>query len=193
MSATDELRRMLGERGVEWIASGTDTCWKSSGGYPMRAWDTTNGTHMRVADLTPEQAIAATLGGAFTREECEASFVHGYSLGTLPVGSDPQWDENRQTVDEHMAELGWVRAATLGGTCETCPQMDNPDSFIRHLIGRETCHVKKGSGDTAGWWVCERCGTPFDMIGALACMEKRKPTFCPGCGARIVEVKDGSH
>lgn len=67
MSATEELRRLLDERGVEWIASGTDTCWKSSDGYPMRAWDTTNGTHMRVTDLTPEQAIAATLAAG----ECE--------------------------------------------------------------------------------------------------------------------------
>lgn len=62
MTATDELRRLLDERRVEWVASGTDTCWKSVDGYPMRAWDTTNGTHMRVADLTPEQAVEATLG-----------------------------------------------------------------------------------------------------------------------------------
>lgn len=62
MTATDELRRLLDERGVEWVASGTDTCWTSADGYPMRAWDTTNGTHMRVADLTPEQAVEATLG-----------------------------------------------------------------------------------------------------------------------------------
>lgn len=70
MSATDELRRLLDERGVEWVASGTDTCWSSAGGYPMRAWETTNGTHMRVADLTPEQAVDATLG----RGTCHAVF-----------------------------------------------------------------------------------------------------------------------
>ena len=67
MSATDELRKMLDERGMEWTASGTDTCWTSADGYPMRAWDTTNGTHMRVADLTPEQAITATLGAGMCR------------------------------------------------------------------------------------------------------------------------------
>lgn len=61
-TATERLRAMLDERGVEWTASGTDTCWTSADGYPMRAWDTTNGTHMRVTGLTPEQAIAATLG-----------------------------------------------------------------------------------------------------------------------------------
>ena len=66
MTATDELRRLLDERGVEWVAIGTDTCWTGADGYPMGAWETTNGTHMRVADLTPEQAIEATLG----RGEC---------------------------------------------------------------------------------------------------------------------------
>ena len=67
MTATERLRKLLTERGVEWTASGTDTCWTSADGYPMRAWDTTNGTHMRVADLTPEQAIAATLGAGTRR------------------------------------------------------------------------------------------------------------------------------
>lgn len=61
-SATERLRALLDGRGVEWVAIGTDTCWTGADGYPMRAWETTNGTHMRVADLTPEQAIEATLG-----------------------------------------------------------------------------------------------------------------------------------
>ena len=68
MNATDELRRLLDERGVEWVASGTDTCWTSADGYPMRAWETTNGTHMRVADLTPAQAVEATLGSDLKAE-----------------------------------------------------------------------------------------------------------------------------
>lgn len=68
MTATDELRRLLDERGVEWVAIGTDTCWTGADGYPMRAWETTNGTHMRVADLTPEQAIEATLGSDLKAE-----------------------------------------------------------------------------------------------------------------------------
>lgn len=61
------------------------------------------------------QSIATTLGNeeSYTRDDVESAFVSGYSLGCLPVGSDPQWDQNEQTVDEHMAELGWVRAATV--------------------------------------------------------------------------------
>lgn len=68
MTATDELHRLLDGRGVEWVAIGTDTCWTGADGYPMRAWETTNGTHMRVADLTPEQAIEATLGSDLKAE-----------------------------------------------------------------------------------------------------------------------------
>ena len=110
-----------------------------------------------------EQAIAATVnvGETYTREECEAQFVRGFSLGCLPSGSDPCWDENGQTLDEHMAELGWVRkdAEKVERSCASCPEMDNPDSYIVHLQSalkwhdehvprptnpRNTCVVLKG-------------------------------------------------
>lgn len=32
-----------------------------------------------------------------------------------------------------LANAGWSHIEAC--TCETCPQMDNPDSFIRHLMG----------------------------------------------------------
>ncbi|MBR2881591.1 MAG: hypothetical protein IKB96_04415 [Prevotella sp.] len=93
------------------------------------------------ADGIGMQAIAdelnAKLGDAYTREECEAAFVHGYSLGSLPVGSNPQWDENRQTVDEHMAELGWVRERT----CEIEVRESAWGGYTRH---------------------CGNCGADFD-------------------------------
>jgi hypothetical protein len=117
--------------------------------------------------LTPEQAIAATVGAedTYTREECEASFVRGYSLGCLPVGSDPRWDENRQTVDEHMAELGWVRkdAATLRrGTCEVDSSLYwdvNPDDpYWEHEL---SC------GHTVRW------------------DDAKPPKFCPECGKEV--------
>lgn len=205
MSATDELRRMLDERGVEWTAPNSClrdemTSW-AAGGFYYDAFEVPepDGTFLLTAthqdDLTPEQAIAATLGDAFTREECEASFVHGYSLGTLPVGSDPQWDENRQTVDEHMAELGWVRAATLGGTCETCPQMGNPDSFIRHLMGCERRNAERtcqNISDPPEGFLCSSCGwgdfaEPSHLLTTAKFAGNDKgPNHCPNCGARVV-------
>lgn len=70
MSATDELRRMLDERGVEWRDSSDENvlhttwndmkCWFNEFPDGWTAWGmSTRGT--------PEQAIAATLGGG----ECE--------------------------------------------------------------------------------------------------------------------------
>lgn len=113
------------------------------------------------ADGIGMQAIAdelnATLGDAYTREECEAAFVHGYSLGSLPVGSNPQWDENRQTVDEHMAELGWVR--------------------------ERTCYIEfPYFGDAPvinGQPRCSECKTEFS-VGMF-------PSYCPNCGARVTK------
>lgn len=73
MSATDELRRMLDERGVEWTAPNSClrdemTGW-AAGGFYYDAFEVPepDGTFLLTAshqdDLTPEQAIAATLGG----------------------------------------------------------------------------------------------------------------------------------
>ena len=120
-TATERLRALLDERGVEWdygITGPTTTRFRVNGvnGVDLTFTPMRDGLLCSTI-LTPEQAIAASLGqeDIYTREDMEGAFVSGYSLGSLPVGSDPRWDENRQTVDEHMAELGWVRkeAATL--------------------------------------------------------------------------------
>jgi predicted RNA-binding Zn-ribbon protein involved in translation (DUF1610 family) len=69
-SATDELRRMLDERGVEWTAPNSIlrddmTSWVANG-FDYDAFEVPDGTLVLSAahqdDLTPEQAIAATLG-----------------------------------------------------------------------------------------------------------------------------------
>ena len=71
MTATDELRRMLDERGVKWgelvghpVVVGTE--WHDSDGYPCtaleHAYDVPDEMLSVQANLTPEQAIEATLG-----------------------------------------------------------------------------------------------------------------------------------
>ena len=115
MSATEVLCRLLDERGVEWTY-GDGTVSFSDGKHWCHAWAYNDDTMcVSMGYFTPEQAIEATLGNeeSYTRDDVESAFVSGYSLGCLPVGSDPQWDQNEQTVDEHMAELGWVRAELL--------------------------------------------------------------------------------
>ena len=70
MTATDELRRMLDERGVEWTNPNSClrdemTSWVANG-FDYDAFEVPDGTLVLTAahqdDLTPEQAIEATLG-----------------------------------------------------------------------------------------------------------------------------------
>ena len=65
MSATDELRKMLDERGVEYKSHYLNTSWYAGMKLYM-ATDDVDGT-LTVDNLTPEQAIAATLGSGTCR------------------------------------------------------------------------------------------------------------------------------
>ena len=97
----------------------------------------------------------------------ESAFVSGYSLGCLPVGSDPQWDQNEQTVDEHMAELGWVRAATLGS--ETC----KVESSVA---------IEFGTHISPDFFEFEMiCGYRFRWS------DNEPPDYCPGCGRKVMD------
>ena len=171
MTATEELRRMLDERRVKWGNVRNDgsesdyfTEWELEGikSYAVANEWSVGGVlsvETRRYSLTPEQAIEATLGNeeSYTRDDVESAFVSGYSLGCLPVGSDPQWDQNEQTVDEHMAELGWVRAATLcGPKAKAHPYGYEPDT---------------GAFDVTR---CE-CG----------CLNDISATYCNDCGGEI--------
>ena len=78
MSATDELRRMLDERGVEY-ESISDTCTYVGETQLTEYEPGIVGLQMR--NLTPEQAIAATLGGSTltAHDVWEAIGNHGVS------------------------------------------------------------------------------------------------------------------
>lgn len=71
MTATDALRRLLDERGVEWGDDGyptTCTVWVANGATWHGLWR--DDCIELIAHLTPEQAIDATLG----RGTCHAVF-----------------------------------------------------------------------------------------------------------------------
>ena len=91
MSATDELRRLLDERGVEYGSGfGGDTLWTGRDGIEWR-WDKQEDTlAMYSHSITPAQAIAATLGsgtchlkpwemerdtGFYDSMECDCGYV----------------------------------------------------------------------------------------------------------------------
>lgn len=171
MTATDDLRRLLDERGVEWEehdgAIERRTVYMTPNGwcYVSTANDKWL-SYVEYHDMTPEQAVAASLGAedAYTREDVEGAFVSGYSLGSLPVGSDPQWDQNEQTVDEHMAEFGWVRKEGPG-TCH--------ETVIDHY-----------------WRGCGSCGYIWEFMYGIGKCER--PLYCPNCGRRVIGGVDAN-
>lgn len=181
MTATERLRELLDERGVKWERGlPTETIVREpiDALYVERP-DGRMHVYFR-SYLTPEQAIAATLGreDTYTREDVESAFVSGYSLGSLPVGSDPQWDENRQTVDEHMAELGWVRKATLGSS--NCTNSERAGT----CHADETEHIECGTIDGRHYDIhvmeCSECGRTYEYVfGGYE--------FCPNCGRKVVD------
>ena len=79
MSATDELRRLLDERGVEHTDLGGMTEWTSAPGRICRAYTRPEPLTVDIAMLAvpPEQAVEATLGRGtcrMDREEHESPF-----------------------------------------------------------------------------------------------------------------------
>ena len=206
MSATERVRALLDERGVEWWQSANTlgcifTRWHSPifGDEVVAMENGEEGLVLFDHFVTPEQAIAATLGreDTYTREDVESAFVSGYSLGSLPVGSDPRWDENVQTVDEHMAELGWMR---ISDTEDASTDTNGYDSgHVRNMsatLGRVTCHVDEtysyecigddsscyGKVITVHVMECSECGQTYEHVNG-------NYEFCPRCGRRI-EVVD---
>lgn len=177
MSATEDLRRMLDERGVEYEGGERSVRWRDRNGVMMQAFPLANGElGMDVWSCTPEQAIAATLGSedTYTREDVEGAFVSGYSLGLDMFDSskpddEKGWNQNERNMDEEMEELGWVRvdAATLGaGTCRISVQDNLAET--------------DGIGDV--WLECDECHWQMPL-------EPSTPrfNFCPNCGRRVVD------
>lgn len=99
MTATDELRRLLDERGVEYGSGfGGDTLWTGRHGIEWR-WDKQDGTlAMFTHAITPEQAVEATLG----RGTCR--FI----------------DEDNYNEAEGYDAYSWFRCSACGWTFDEC-------------------------------------------------------------------------
>lgn len=104
-SATDELHRLLDERGVEWGAEESEldhvTTWNANGGQAMfYESKTTNPNLLQVNyyDLTPAQAVEATLGRGTCHAESDLSeWVCSACQCWIPLGLTP---ENIQYASE---------------------------------------------------------------------------------------------
>ena len=104
-SATDVLRRLLDERGVEWWQKKRHTCWKVSKGQEVemwRAWEAPDGSLTLkvdyIYDLTPEQAIAATLGSC----NCSSNCTNGERTETCEMEYVSDWMSWHCKSCDHM-------------------------------------------------------------------------------------------
>ena len=159
MSATEELRRMLDERGLSHPTHYLYTSW-SVGSKLYVAMDNLDGT-LTVDNLTPEQAIAATLGsGTLTAEQVRKVLL--YHLPHREYYSVEQTDAWQAIADE-LNELG-------SGTCsivKTWSDSDYVDDW-RYRCSECGCNIP----------VNERDPETGDVISAA--------NYCPNCGAKVV-------
>lgn len=103
MSATEELRRLLDERGVEWMddsyAQLWCTVWHGQDGKQWRMTENQSGmlTELKAWNATPAQAIEATLGSGTVEKAAERievlsgfarEYLHRYGMLMSMAGED---------------------------------------------------------------------------------------------------------
>lgn len=196
MTATDELRRLLDERGVAHSDHYLSTTWRDGHGIRHLAGEPMADGSLVVDMLTPEQAIAATLGGGECEDRAEAFTL--LTNGTVCVGS-------KQLV-ARIAELqSRLNNVALGGGKLTAEQVRECVERV-YLEGYSDGSVNRGAHiDETDWQAiadelnatqgcgeceviqsdngpkCSKCGKelPEDPYSDY------EGNFCPTCGARI--------
>ena len=114
MTATDELRRMLDERGVEYrehrySGQSVTTIWRAGCEFHYR--ENRHGeTRMHADGLTPEQAVETTLGGGLQAEN-----------ERLQRQGERLFDKTLELATENakLRELVRDSASLLDATCDT--------------------------------------------------------------------------
>jgi len=170
MTATDELRRMLDERGVEWWSEDDQekpayyfvTKWFANGcEQTYEEIPAIRSRSLKAYCITPEQAIAATLG---PREQ-------------------PPYDELiealRRDWDIEASWDGLRRFWYVGLTDEGVRKRDEREA----ALGRGACQLKQASWDdgTCTWGcICTACDAHLEHETGYGY------NFCPICGAKVV-------
>ena len=195
MSATDELRRLLDERGVEYETDDRnglrETIWCGTVVFQLSP------TAKMTMIVTPEQAIAATLGSEFNPDG-------------LPVGLAISDDGNLL----NWRGENYVKQSTLGSGTLTAEQVRECVKTV-YLEGYSDGSVSRGAHiDEIDWqaiadelnnraertckWELEHSGTLYDKWRCSKCgylfVEPRcdqgytdlEPNYCPSCGCKVV-------
>lgn len=169
-TATNELRRLLDKRGVEYVAEDEPsegiyfTSW-DAGGFMWDADDRDDRIYLSADRLiTPEQAVAATLyDGDYESkmDELLCRLTNGKFSKTRAYDIDFMESCVREEFEQYYAEE--LASATLGR--ETCKQEE---------------HGWSTEGDHARVWLT--CGHDC-MVETVADL----PIYCPTCGAKVVD------
>lgn len=217
MTATEELRRMLDERGVEWWCGEDErkTYWRSND----LTWEYFNDENGDAwlgflgaceSDVTPAQAIAATLGPTITGETSDGYhtfnelYHHRAVLFSVIVRdhADLAWKSKAHNDGSMYDGMFIVGIETSAGQAtyhydidpywdmfdckelERAPEWDGhtPDDAIARIatLGAGTCHEVKIDRHYRG---CSECGYRWEHMYAVGW--QIGPNFCPNCGKRV--------
>ena len=201
---TELLRKLLDKHGLSYQTHYLHTSWHV-GPKLYKAVDNLDGT-LTVGSLTPEQAIAATLGNYRVTEDSidkwlrEFQFAHGE---LAYIGSDELKDLACALHDdiplgyEASMRLGqWLLHATLGNGTLTAEQVRRTVLKLGNVMGprfygnwqavADELNAELGSGTCEveyvnEWmgWHCKSCDTLWQGL------PDQKPSYCMRCGKAV--------
>ena len=169
MTDTEELRRLLDERGVEWDygITGSTTTRFSVNGIDLTFTPIRDGL-MCSTILTPAQAIAATLGWG--------------NVGRYVGLRQGKYWERMENSDYYCGGCGW-KVTDHDSYCPECG-----GALHEATLGAGTCHMEltelRGPAYTAVYQ-CSECGEEV-MVGTVM-GESERPRWCPWCGRKVVD------
>lgn len=116
-TATDELRKLLDERGVEWTYADGTVSFADNGRW-YHAWAYNDGAMcVSMGYLTPEQAIAATLGNS-------RADYHGYEQAAIEAWeSIKAWNSRAERTCEFSIKDNMNETEGMGDVwieCSAC-------------------------------------------------------------------------
>lgn len=200
MTATERLRQLLDERGVEWWGEEANSVFHD-GKYlytywgkgmhcftePIGAKEGTLGavTEFSASGFTPEQAVAATLRPAVPPPE-PPDVPYDILIDELrdTWGIEASWDGLRKFwylgwTEEYVEDMGRLHD-------ELCDAVAEGNTVKAHRIldrarfaGRGKCKWEPADFITEGEWWKTSCGESFTWE------PDGTPRFCPNCGRRV--------
>ena len=176
MSATEVLRRLLDERGVEYEGGERSVRWRDRNGVMMQAFPLADGElGMDVWSCTPEQAIAATLGSCNCTNDC----TNGERTGTCL----PHFWTHDGALHIELPKLPESISVRLPDQRDRDVSSASVWQFTRDS---GTCHDKNGFDQDTGF-ECTVCGAMVDryMITPDDTGHEVQFHYCPFCGREV--------